>query len=74
MVFENMATPGKLHFNRILLLVDLAFENYAQKYLQHNYWCMFYKKIYMWSLSDGNELGMTSLLDRDLVRLNRNGH
>lgn len=37
MVFENMATPGKLHFNRILLLVDLAFENYAQKYLQHNY-------------------------------------
>lgn len=35
---------------------------------------MFYKKIYMWSLSDGNELGMTSLLDRDLVRLNRNGH
>lgn len=27
----------KLHFNLILLLVDLAFENYAQKYLQHNY-------------------------------------
>ncbi len=68
--FSKMATPGKLHFNLILLLVDLAFENYAQKYLQHNYWCMFYKIF----ISDRKELGMTSLLDRDLVRLNRNGH
>lgn len=29
---ENVYT--QLHFNLILLLVDLAFENYAQKYLQ----------------------------------------
>lgn len=28
--FSKMATPSKLHFNLILLLVDLAFENYAQ--------------------------------------------
>lgn len=63
MVFENTAMPGKLHFNLILLLVDLAFENYAQKYLQYNYWCMFYKKIYMWSLIYGNELGMARLLE-----------
>lgn len=40
----KMSTHSKLHFNLILLLVDLAFENYAQKYLQCNYWWMFYKK------------------------------